>query len=129
MSRPASESFYVRVVKRALDIVIAIVALAVPAFDKGNVVPGLVIAGLGFVVNGAFWIRYVGHNRATPNAIIAAQARLYRAKTLVDGCVSAALITVLLAPGTELSLVVDLAGSLFVSAYMICSGVKTIRLA
>ena len=105
------------------------IAIAAPAADKGNIIPGLVIAALGFAVNTAFAIRYSALNRAEPNAIIAAQARLYRAKALVDACVSAALLVVLLAPGTELASLFDLVGSLFVSAYMIYSGVKTIRLA
>ena len=110
-------------------IAMAAVAVVSPATDKGNVVPGLVIAGMGFVVNGAFWLRYTALDRAQPNAIIGAQARLYRVKTLVDGCVTAALLTVLLAPGTSLAASVDLAGSLFVSAYMAYSGIKTARMA
>ena len=108
-------------------VAMGVAAVVLPAADKGNVVPGLVIAGLGFAVNGAFAIRYAALDRAQPNAIIAAQARLYRAKTIVDGCVSAALLVVLLAPGTELASWFDLAGSLFVSAYMIYCGAKTIR--
>lgn len=102
-------------------------AIALPAADKGNVVPGLVIAVLGFVVNAAFAVRYFALDRAEPNSIIAAQARLYRAKTLVDGCVSAVLLSVLLAPGTDFSALLDLAGSLFVSLYMMYSGVKVSR--
>ena len=105
------------------------VAIALPAADKGNVIPGLVIAVMGLVVNAAFAVRYTALDHAEPNSIIAAQARLYRAKALVDGCVSTALLAVLLAPGTDLAALLDLAGSLFVSAYMLYSGVKTIRLA
>lgn len=107
--------------------VMAVVALAMPSSDKGNVIPALVIAGLGFVVNGAFWIRYTRLNAKNPNAIIAVQARLYRAKTFVDGCVTAALVTVLAAPGTALAAGIDMAGSVVVSAYMIYCGAKTVR--
>ena len=103
------------------------VAIFAPAQDKGNVIPGLAIAALGLIANAIFCIRYTALNRAEPNAIIKAQARLYRAKTLVDGCVTAALLVVLLAPGTALAAGVDLAGSLFVSAYMVYAGVQTIR--
>ena len=105
------------------------IAVAAPAADKGNVVPGLVIAALGLVVNAAFAARYTALDHADPNAIIAAQARLYRAKALVDGCVTTALAVVLLAPGTELASLFDLTGSLLVSAYMVYSGIKTIWLA
>ncbi|MBP3893564.1 MAG: cation transporter [Atopobiaceae bacterium] len=105
----------------------AVLAIVAPNSEKGNVVPGIVIAMLGFVANGIFWIRYTSLNRATPNAIIAVQARLYRAKTFVDGCVTAALLTVLLNPGTELAAMVDLAGSVIVSLYMVYCGIKTMR--
>ena len=108
-------------------IVMAVVAVASPAADKGNVIPALVIAGLGFAVNGAFWARYTSLNRTTPNVIIAVQARLYRAKTFVDACVTAALLTMLLAPGTDLATAVDLVGGVIVSAYMVFTGIKTFR--
>ena len=56
------------------------------ATDKGNVIPGLSIAVLGVIANTIFWCRYTRLNKAEPNAILAVQARLYRAKSLVDGC-------------------------------------------
>lgn len=52
--------------------------------DKGNVIPGLVIALLGVVANTLFWQKYTKLNKAEPNVIIAVPARLYRAKSLVD---------------------------------------------
>lgn len=95
--------------------------------DKGNVIPGLVIALLGVVANTLFWIKYTKLNREEPNAIIAVQARLYRAKSLVDGCVTIALLSVLILPSSQISFYMDFAGSVVVAVYLIWCGVKTIR--
>ena len=95
--------------------------------DKGNVIPGLTIAVLGVIANAIFWRRYAKLNCAKPNAILLVQARLYRAKTLVDGCVTAALLAVAAAPGSPLSSRLDFAGSLVVALYLVHCGVKTIR--
>jgi len=62
-----------------------LVTLLSSAEDKGNVIPGLAIAVMGVVANTLFWRKYARLNRAQPNAILAVQARLYRAKALVDG--------------------------------------------
>lgn len=94
--------------------------------DKGNVIPGLVIAFLGVIANTIFWRRYTRLNRLQPNAILAVQARLYRAKSLVDGCVVLALLSVALLPGSALSLWLDFVGSLIVAAYLIWCGLKTL---
>ena len=94
--------------------------------DKGNVIPGLTIAVLGVIANTLFWRKYTRLNRAEPNAILAVQARLYRAKSLVDGCVTIALLSVAIAPGSRLSVQLDFIGSLIVAAYLIWCGVKTI---
>lgn len=51
--------------------------------EKGNVIPGLTIAILGVVANTIFWRKYTKLNKAEPNAIIAVQARLYRAKSQI----------------------------------------------
>lgn len=94
--------------------------------DKGNVIPGLSIAVMGVIANTAFWIRYTRLNRAQPNAILQVQSRLYRAKSLVDGCVTAALLSVVIAPGSPVSHWLDFAGSLIVALYLIYCGVQTI---
>ncbi len=94
--------------------------------DKGNVIPGLVIALLGVVANTLFWRKYSKLNKAEPNAIIAVQVRLYRAKSLVDGCVSAALLSVALFPAAKVSFYLDLVGSVVVAVYLIWCGIKTI---
>lgn len=94
--------------------------------EKGNVIPGLVIALLGVVANTLFWRKYTKLNKMEPNAIIAVQARLYRAKSLVDTCVSIALLSVALFPTSVISYYLDFIGSVIVAIYLVWCGVKTI---
>lgn len=95
--------------------------------DKGNVIPGLVIALLGVVANTLFWLKYRKLNKIEPNAIIAVQARLYKAKSFVDGCVSAALLSVALLPNSKISYYLDFMGSVVVAVYLVWCGARTIR--
>lgn len=95
--------------------------------DKGNVIPGLSIAVLGVIANTIFWRKYTRLNKAEPNAILAVQARLYRAKSLVDGCVTAALLSVAVMPGSQLSIWLDSIGSVIVALYLIWCGIKTVH--
>lgn len=104
-------------------------AMALLAFisktdDKGNVIPGLLIALLGVVTNSWFWFRYNKLHQESPSAIMAVHGRLYRAKALVDLCVTSALLSVLLFPGSSVANVMDSAGSLVVAVYLIISGAK-----
>lgn len=94
--------------------------------DKGNVIPGLVIALLGVIANTIFWRKYTKLNKAEPNAIIAVQARLYRAKSLVDSCVTIALLSVAIFPESPASYYLDLIGSVIVALYLIWCGIQTI---
>lgn len=94
--------------------------------DKGNVIPGLVIAILGVIANTLFWRKYTKLNKAQANPILAVQARLYRAKSLVDSCVTVALLSIVIAPGSELSIYLDFAGSIIVAAYLVWCGMKTV---
>ena len=95
--------------------------------NKGNVVPGLVIAILGVLTNSWFWFRYRNLDRRDPNAVLAVQSKLYRAKSLVDLCVTAALLSVALYPGSAAAYYMDTAGSLVVAAYLVISGVSILR--
>lgn len=103
-----------------------VLAFASENTDKGNVIPGLVIAVLGVIANTAFWIKYTRLNKIEPNAILLVQSRLYRAKSLVDGCVTAALLSVVIAPASPVSYWLDFLGSLIVAVYLICCGVQTV---
>jgi divalent metal cation (Fe/Co/Zn/Cd) transporter len=95
--------------------------------DKGNVIPGLSIAVMGVIANTLFWRKYTRLNKANPNAILAVQARLYRAKSLVDSCVTVALLSVALAPQSPVSYWLDLVGSIIVAGYLVLCGIQTIR--
>ena len=94
--------------------------------DKGNVVAGLVIAAMGAVANTIFWFRYRMLSKREGSSILAVQSRLYRAKSLVDICVTSVLTIIMLMPGTEIAIWLDLAGSLVVALYLVWCGIKTI---
>ena len=106
--------------------IMAVLAFTMNNEDKGNVIPGLAIAVLGVIANLIFWIKYTRINQAEPNAIMAVQVRLYRAKTLVDSSVTIALLSVLIAPQSSVSYWLDLIGSMIVAVYLIWCGIQTI---
>ena len=106
--------------------IMAVLAFTMNQDDKGNVIPGLAIAVLGVIANSIFWSKYTRLNQANPDAILAVQARLYRAKTLVDISVTIALLSVLIAPQSIVSHWLDFVGSLVVSVYLVWCGIKTI---
>lgn len=101
-------------------------AFMAEAADKGNVIPGLSIAVMGVIANTIFWRKYTKLNRSQPNAILAVQARLYRAKSLVDCCVTIALLSVVIAPASEVSTWLDFVGSIIVACYLVWCGIRTI---
>lgn len=103
------------------------VALFSENTEKGNVIPGLTIAILGVIANSLFWRKYSTLSRQSGNAILAVQSRLYRAKTLVDTCVTVALSSVALFPTSQISYYLDIIGSVIVAIYLIWCGYKTIR--
>lgn len=108
----------------AASIFVLAVARWLRPSPTGNVLFGLVIALLGAVTNGWFWARYERFERREPAPIVAAQARLYRAKTLVDVAVLAALVAVWLLGDAGAGRALDLAGSLVVALYLAWSAVK-----
>lgn len=107
--------------------IMAALAFTMNNEDKGNVIPGIAIALLGVIANSIFWIKYTRLNQSEHNAILAVQARLYRAKTLVDSSVTIALLSVLISPKSAASYWLDLVGSMIVSVYLIWCGVRTIH--
>lgn len=95
--------------------------------EKGNVIPGLVIAVLGVTTNSWFWLRYRKLNLETPDPILAVQSKLYRAKSLVDACVTMALTVVAVVPASPVARYVDLGGSVIVAVYLMINGITTMR--
>ena len=108
-------------------LIMMALAIWAPSEEKGNVIPGLVIAVLGVIANTLFWRKYTRLNRQTPNAILAVQARLYRAKALVDGCVTTALLAVALFPASRAAAALDVVGSVIVAVYLIWCSAKTVK--
>ena len=104
-----------------------LVALLFPSGEKGNVIPGLVIAILGVTTNTWFFFRYRKLDRAHPNAILAAQVGLYRAKSFVDTCVMISLIVVAIAPASPAAYYFDIIGSVIVSLYLVVTGIGILR--
>ncbi len=100
------------------------VALFSAKAASGNVIPGLVIALLGVTTNSWFFLRYRRLNREKPNAILAVQSKLYRAKSLVDICVVIALVVIAVAPDAPMTRWVDMGGSIVVASYLIMNGIK-----
>ena len=94
--------------------------------DKGNAAPALIIAGMGVITNTLFWRKYTRLHKKNPNAILGVQARLYRAKSLVDSCITLALLAVVFAPASLMSIWLDLIGSLVVAVYLVWCGIRTI---
>lgn len=106
--------------------IMLVLALVSEQEKKGNVIPGLAIAVMGVIANTLFWRKYTRLNRAEPNPILAVQARLYRAKSLVDGCVTLALLSVAIAPEALFSYYLDKIGSAVVAVYLVLCGIRTI---
>ena len=106
--------------------IMLVLAFASEEGEKGNVIPGLCIAVLGVVANTVFWRRYTALNKKEPNSILAVQARLYRAKSLVDACVTLALLSVAIFPEAKFSAYLDMIGSAIVAVYLIWCGIKTV---
>lgn len=92
----------------------------------GNVIPGLAVAILGVVANSIFFVRYSRLAKESSNSILLVQSRLYGAKTLVDSCVSIALMSIVFFPDSSLSYFLDKAGTYAVCAYLIYTGMRTI---
>lgn len=104
-----------------------LIALLGGSAEKGNVIPGLSIAFLGLATNSWFWFRYAKLSKQSGNAILTVQSYLYRAKSFVDACVFAVLLTVLIAPQSDLAQWADIGGSIIVSAYLIVNGINIIK--
>lgn len=107
--------------------IMLVLALVSQQEAQGNVIPSMAIALMGVIANSLFWRKYVKLNKESPNAIVAVQARLYRAKALVDTCVVIALLAVWLIPGSPAACYLDIVGSSIVALYLVRCGIQTIK--
>ncbi len=94
---------------------------------NGNVAMGLVIAALGLLTNTWFYFRYRSLARVEFNAVVAAQQKLYRAKSCVDLVVVVALAAVAIAPTHPAIRYVDISGSALVAIYLLWNGYTALR--
>ena len=108
-------------------VIMILIALLSPSEEKGNVIPGLVIAILGVVANSIFWFRYSRLGKEENNMILKVQSKLYRAKTFVDCSVTTALLVVLFSPSAVVSYYFDIAGTCIVSMYLIYTGIRSLH--
>lgn len=108
-------------------LIMFFLAILSPNEEKGNVIPGLVIALLGVIANSIFWMKYTKLSKETNNSILTVQSKLYRAKTFVDISVTTALLVVMLFPTTKASFYFDIIGTILVSIYLFITGLQTCR--
>ena len=107
-------------------MIMLIVALSSTNTDKGNVIPSLVIAAISAVSNAVFLSKYTKLSEKTHSSIMKVQARLYRAKTLIDSCVCTVLLLMTLLPTSALAHYLDVIGSVVVAVYLAYSGARTV---
>lgn len=118
-----ASNIFVSIAMIVSGIIMIVLALISGNSDKGNVIPGFIIAFLGFIANTIFFIRYTSLGKKTNNSILSTQGKLYRAKTFVDLSVTIALFTVLIWPNSKVSYYFDLIGTILVSVYLIVTGI------
>ena len=107
-------------------IIMIILALLSSQKERGNVIPGLVIAILGVIANCIFWLKYQKLGEQDNNSILKIQSKLYRAKTFVDCSVTIALLVVLFSSNNLVAYYFDVVGTFVVSLYLIYTGVKSL---
>lgn len=89
---------------------------------SGWLLPGLIIASLGFIVNGWFWKRNYQLNKKEPTPVFEAQWRLYRVKTLIDFFVIITLILDMTLSSNLWSIYIDFFASLIIASILLVSG-------
>ena len=118
-------NIFVSIAMVVSGIIMLFLALTSKNEDKGNVIPGLVIALLGFIANTFFWIKYTKLGNESNDNILKIQSRLYRAKTFVDFSVVIALSVVLFSRDTTVAYYFDLIGTIIVSTYLVITGCQS----
>lgn len=93
---------------------------------NGNVIPGFIIAILGVILNGYFFVSYKRSLAKQFDPIIHSQYMMYRAKTGVDSCVVLTLGCILFIPKWEFLPWLDLGCTLIVACCLLVEGVRNI---
>lgn len=121
-----ASNIFVSITMILSGVIMMILAVALRNEEKGNVVPGLLIAILGATANLFFWIRYTKLGKKENNNILKIQSKLYRAKTFVDTSVTIALLAMLISKNPIVSNYFDLIGTCIVSLYLIYTGISSL---
>ena len=89
---------------------------------SGWLIPGVILSGLGFLVNGWFWQRNyrLNHRESTP--VFESQWRLYRVKTLIDFGVVLTLSFEIYMGSGMLAIYVDFLVSVLIAGFLLISG-------
>ncbi|UMZ73809.1 cation diffusion facilitator family transporter [Natranaerofaba carboxydovora] len=90
----------------------------------GWIIPGLLLAVFGVIINSYFWRRHTKFSKEESSPIIEAQRRLYRSKTMVDASVVITLITSKIFESYHWHLYIDPIGSVIVAAFILFSAIK-----
>ena len=107
-------------------LLMTVLSFTTHSMQKGNVIPGLAIALLSGTANAVFWSKYERLGKKSKSPILSVQARLYRAKTLIDGFVAVTLAAVTLFPESRISHLLDIGAGAIVALYLLRSGLKTV---
>ena len=121
-----ASNIFVSITMILSGVIMMILAVTLRNEEKGNVVPGLLIAILGATANLFFWIRYTKLGKKENNNILKIQSKLYRAKTFVDTSVTIALLAMLISKNPVVSNYFDLIGTCIVSLYLIYTGISSL---
>ena len=111
----------------AVIITVSAVRELIDPQPVGRILAGVVVALGGAAYNGWFWWRYLGIARRSGSVLFDAQWRIYRAKAVVNAAVLLTLVAGWAMRPHLLADSVDGIGSLVVAAFLVASGLGTVR--
>ena len=99
------------------------VAVAEFGGESGDIIPSLILAVIGAVINARLYLNY----RALNHAVLSIQAKLHRVKMLLDCGLVVILLVWLLSPNAAVQQYADAVGTGCISLYLIWSGIRALR--
>ena len=92
--------------------------------NKGDMIPSLIFAATGAVLNTKFYLNY----RSMDNAVLSVQAKLHRVKMLFDFGMVVILLIWILSPNEIVKQYTNAIGTVFISVYLIWSGFRVLEI-
>lgn len=114
-------------VSASVLVVFGVRGLLNEQYEEKNIIMGLVVAILGMLVNGWFYVRYRALERQHKDAIAKTQKRLYQAKTMVDMVVVTTYLLMIMSSDLSFIRMIDGSGMILVGLYMILIGIINLR--